>query len=223
MFNVTKKNMTLSLLLVGLPVMLSFQNCSQNGTASVNGTSVSAAATSESLVIVPPSSNPSDITIRPPAGSEDDNISSEKGSIGSCDRIAVSDLLLKIVSISSKIENPNEVSFEIVDPDKSISLEKLHLKIKAKKTERVRELTLILSTQGNKILTTDNTVVEVNTPINEQSVVRVSLKNEYTVSEDSVYDLVLTMNPNELIAATSKDNCLFKPLIETADLVSLAQ
>lgn len=223
MVKMTRKNVVLSLLAVGVPILFFFQNCSQNGTAATSKVALfQSTTTSESLIIVAPTSNQiSDINITPPDQSEDDNKSSDKGSIGSCAQLAVSDILLKIVSISSHHENPNEMSFEIVDADKSVSLEKLTLKIKAIKTEQIKNIVLILNTQGNKILTADNVVIDLKTPVNEQSIVRVSLIKEYTVTEGYTYNLVLKVNPNELIASTNKNNCLFKPLIQAADLASI--
>lgn len=222
MFKMTQKNVAFLAVSIGVPVLFFFQNCAQKGSTSTSAAIFASPATSESLEIVPPASSAiSDIHINPPAKEEDDNKSSDKGSIGPCDQLAVSDILLKIVSISSKIDSPNLSSFEIVDSDKSVSLEKLTLKIKAKQTEQVSHLTLILNAQGNKILTAENVVVDVKTPIHEQSVIRVSLAKEYTVTEGQNYNLILTMNPNELIASTQQNKCLFKPLIQAADLASL--
>lgn len=222
MFKMTQKKTFLWIIVLAAPAIFFFQNCAQNGsTANSNVSLFKATVTSESLVIVPPTSNQlSDVQIHPPEQSEVDHKSSDKGSIGSCAQLSVSDILLKIVSVSSSFENPNVASFEITDPDKSVSLEKLTLKIKAKKTEQIKNVTLILNAQGNKILTAENVVIDVKTPVNEQSVIRVNLLKQYTVTEGHNYTLVLTMNPNELITSTQHNNCLFKPLIQTADLAS---
>jgi len=223
MVKMTRKNVLLSLLAIGVPTLFFFQNCAQNGSAAASPATIFQSTTnSESLFVVPPTSSQiSDINITPPDQSEDDNKSSDKGSIGSCDKLAVSDILLKIVSISSNHENPNQLSFEIIDSDKSVSLEKLTLKIKAIKTEQIKNIVLILNAQGNKILTADNVVIDLKTPVNEQSIVRVNLIKEYTITEGRTYNLVLKVNPNELIASTNKNNCLFKPLIQAADLASI--
>lgn len=208
MLKMTQRNMVLWILALGLNVVFFFQNCAPKGSApSSNMVLFQAPTTSESLVI-----------ITPPGQTEEDHKSSDKGSIGSCDKLAVSDILLKIVSISTNLENPNLASFEIIDSDKSISLEKLTLKVKANRTENIKNITLILNAQGNKILTADNVVIDLQTPVNEQSVVRVNLAKEYSITEGQTYNLLLTINPNELIAATQQNNCLFKPLIQNADL-----
>lgn len=222
MVNLTKQNVALAALAVGVPVMFFFQNCSQSSPAAATASdrALGAVSTADTLVVLP-SSDANDINLNLPSTDDEDNVTSDKGSIARCDQLVISDVLLKFVSISSQKDNPNAVSLEIIDPDKSVSLEKLTLQVKATQTERVRDLTLILRAKGNKILTADNIVIDMQSPMNQQAAVKVSLVNEYTITAGQVYNLVLKINPHELIASTNKNNCLFKPLIQAADLASL--
>jgi hypothetical protein len=199
MIKMTRNKIVLLIAFLGLPVALFFQNCTHTSSIPVAAhvPLFQSATISESLVLSPTNSPTQ------------------------CDQIAVADILLKIASVSSNTDNPILANFEIVDSDKSISLEKLNLKIKAKKTEQIQNLILNLHAQGNKVLTNDSVVVEVKTPVDEQSVVRVGLANPYLVKEGHTYNLVLNMNPNKLISAKKKNHCLFKPLVQAAELAAL--
>lgn len=198
MFKMTRNRMILTIAAVSLPVLFFFQNCTHTNAIPVAQVPLFQSAVISESLILSPSASPS-----------------------ACEQIAVSDILLKISSVSSNPENPSLANFEIVDSDRSISLEKLNLKIKAKRNEQIQSLILNLHSQGNKVLTNDSVVVDVKTPADEQSVVRVSLPTTFNVREGHVYNLVLNMNPNKLIAAKKKNNCLFKPLVQAAELAVL--
>lgn len=198
MLKMTRNKILLTAAALSLPVFFFFQNCTHTSSIPVAQVPLFQFATiSESLILAP------------------------TASLSTCDQIAASDILLKINSVSSNTETPSLANFEIVDSDKSISLEKLNLKIKAKKTEQIQSLILNLNTHGNKILTNDSVVVDVKTPVDEQSVVRVDLPSPFTVRKGYAYNLVLKMNPNKLIAAKKKNSCFFKPLVQASELAVL--
>lgn len=198
MFKMTRNNTILSIAALSLPVLFLFQNCTHTRKIQLTQVPLFQSTTiSETLILSP------------------------VASISSCEQIVASDILLKVSSISSNSENPLLSNFEIIDKDKSISLEKLNLKIKAKTTEQIQTLVIHLQSQGNKILTNDSIVVDVKTSADEQPVVRASLKNAFQVKEGQTYNLVLDMNPNKLITPTKKNHCQFKPLVKAAELAAL--
>ena len=157
----------------------------------------------------------------PSAGHGESNDASDgnsKGSVGLCNPSAISDVLLSIVSISSNSAKPNQADFEILDADKSVSLEKPTLKLRALLSGSVNQLFMLLSPEGNKILNKDSSVVDFKTPSGQQSGIKIQLANADVVA-GRTYVLSLSINPAEQIV-TNKVKCLFKPVIKSATLVA---
>lgn len=219
MRRIPKMNVALIAMIAGVPVLLFFQNCGQAGSVSTASAALNANSTSDSMVIVPPTS--ADINLnKPPVDSDDNNFDHSKGSIGQCGDVVISDILLKISSISSNCDKPDQKSFEIIDSDKSISLDKLTLKVKALKSEKVREIMLILSSSGNKVLSADNIAMDLKAPSAQQSGLKVKLSEEFSVEAGQIYSLELSVNPSEQIV-TNKNKCIFKPIVRDALLSAL--
>lgn len=231
MLNLTKSNVALTALMLSLPVALFFQNCGQPGSIASSGGEValdSIIKTSDVMLIKPPSeqidssssSGPTshnDIHLDDPI---DDDASSPKGSVGQCGEFAISDILLSVASISAHSDKPNDVSFEILDSDKSISLDKLSLKIKALKSEKLKEVFLLLSAHGNKILSSTNVAMDLKTPSAQQSGLKVKLEEIASVEADQSYLLELVIVPSEQIIG-NKNKCIFRPVLRSAKLVAL--
>jgi hypothetical protein len=222
MLRMTKSNVAIATVLASIPVMIFFQNCAQ--TAPVNAgdsSAVNASPTTDSMIIVTP--NRPNESLQASDGTDivtDDIVDSGKGSIGRCNDLSISDILLKIASISMSLSNPTELGFEIVDSNKSISLDKLTLKIKALKTDKARELYLLLSSDGNKILSTENVAMDLITPSEQSLGIKVKLLNDVSVEEGHIYELELAINPSEQIV-TNKSKCIFRPIIREAVLSAL--
>ncbi len=220
MFRISKISIAATTLVLGLPVLVMFQNCGQPGSASTTSSATNASIVSESLLIIPTSSNNADIQLDDPVLSEDNDFDHAKGSVGQCDQLVISDILLNIASIGANPTKPDQIGFEIVDSDKSISMDKLNLKIRALKSENIREIILLLSADGNKLLNSENVAMDLKTPSAQQSGIKVKLADEFSVVAGKTYNLELTVNPNEQIV-TNKSKCLFKPVVRDALLSAL--
>ena len=77
------------------------------------------------------------------------------------------------------------------------------------------EIMLILNSTGNKVLSTDNVAMELKTPSQQQSGLKIKLVEEFSVYSGQVYNLELSINPSEQII-TNKNKCLFKPIVREA-------
>jgi hypothetical protein len=238
MFKLTKINVVIATFLTGIPVILFFQNCGQAGSLTTTSKNdVSAKSTTDSFVIVPPSSESHDqiISIHKPPLSIDENNgsgsaaassdssesdSAAKGSIAQCGTLIISDILLKVASISMNCDKPNENGFQIIDSDKTISLDKLNLKVRALKSNKIKEIFLLLSVDENKVLSSDNIAMDLKAPSAQQSGIKIKLDKEISVVEGKNYNLELSINPSEQIV-TNKNKCLFKPVVHAATISSL--
>ncbi len=222
-----KKNVVLAGLLAAAPVVFFFQNCSQSGSLGLTSTSaIGAKATTDTLEATPsPTADivldripvtPEDVGLTGSGAGQGDTNLNNKGSIGNCNQSEVSDILLKIISLSTNTENDNEASLEIIDADKSVSLEKPTLKVRAKNSATLSHLFLLLDVTGNKILNRDSSVVDFKAPSGQQSGIKIQLDST-AVLAGQIYILTLDLNPSEQIV-TNKSKCLFKPVIKSANL-----
>lgn len=144
-----------------------------------------------------------------------------KGSIGTCGKINISDILLKVSSVGIANDSKSNLSFEVIDLDKYISLDKLSLKIKAlKNINDLQEIFILLDPAGNKILSTENVTMSLTTPSAQASGLKIKLIEPISIKADSSYDLTLVINQNDQIVA-NKTKCIFKPVVQEAHLVAL--
>lgn len=235
MFRSRKVILALSTLVLSFPVVVFFQNCGQAGqiqTSQLLPTQQENKISSDSLVVIQPTEPIEDnyeIHLDDPKyndkndkdsketssaehhDSEDKSISASK-----CQQVTISDIMLNIDSVRNHGANESDL-LEVIENDKSITLDKLTLKVRASKSEKVKELFLVLNEEGNKILSSENQALELKTPSAQQSGLKVKLDKEIQLKKDSSYNLELVINPAEQILST-KTKCIFKPVVHEAHL-----
>lgn len=140
-----------------------------------------------------------------------------------CRGISIADILLSVdsVAVGSSGEDSKNSSFEIVDVDKTISLNKLNLKVKALKSAEIKEIFMVLNAQGNKILDASGKAMNLKTPSGQTSGIKVQLGKEVSVEANRTYTLQLEISSEDQIVA-NPNKCIFKPVIKNASL-TLAQ
>jgi hypothetical protein len=242
-----KKNYIIfSLIVLSLPVLFLFQNCGQQGGINTKNTdlAINSVNVSDSLVIKPIDNleqfpnivddtqsisnggSSADVRLNPPSDiviDDGKNSSSRgpKGSIGTCGKINISDILLKVSSVGVANDLKSNLSFEVIDIDKYISLDKLTLKIKAlKNISNLKEIFILLDSSGNKILSTENVTMSLVTPSAQESGLKIKLIEPISIQANSSYNLDLVINQNDQIIA-NKTKCIFKPVIQEAHLIAL--
>jgi hypothetical protein len=137
------------------------------------------------------------------------NNDSSKHDANSCADLAISDILLKVKSLGSDIK--------IVDLDKSISLDKLSLKIKALNSIKTKMLFLSLESEGNKVLSLENVVLELKTPSGQTAGLKVQLSSEYSLKSGQFYIIHFKIDPKEQLVNNAK-KCIFKPVLRSASI-----
>ncbi len=225
MIRISKFNISLAFALIGLPTMLFFQNCSQAGSLSVDSALALNASekTSDTLIIVPPDSdsqqNSDNSIIQLDDPKSTSPVTNRDGTIANaaCAGLEISDILLHVASISLNSANPKEVALEIIDKNKSISLDKLNLKIKAHKNENAHEIFLLLSPDGNKVLSAQNVAMDLKTPSAQNSGLKIKLAQDVQIEDGQMYNLELVINPSEQIV-NNNNKCIFKPVVQEAHL-----
>ena len=142
-----------------------------------------------------------------------------KKKMAHCGDIEIQDILLSIRSASTEglSEEKSEGHLEIVDADKTISLNKTILKLKAHKNKTLKELFLGLNPEGNKVLNKDLQVMNLKTAVSKGAGIKVKLDQETTIKEGHEYSLRLTIEQEEQIV-DNPAKCSFKPVIKVAIL-----
>lgn len=142
-----------------------------------------------------------------------------KKKVAHCGDIEIQDILLSIRSASTEglSEEKSEGHLEIVDADKTISLNKTILKLKAHKNKTLKELFLGLNPEGNKVLNKDLQVMNLKTAVSKGAGIKVKLDQETTIKEGHEYSLRLTIEQEEQIV-DNPAKCSFKPVIKVAIL-----
>lgn len=222
--------------LLSLPVMFFFQNCGQprqsNNAAStatnLDTTSLLPVVTDSMLVGSASGSGTSsinnDIQISEPTLTEAD----QAGSGGSVDMsdpkknkclgLNISDILLNVESVN--LANDNDVPLlAITDPDPTISMNKLTLKVQALKSVAVHEIFLKLNSEGNKILSEHNEAIDIRAPSGYTAGIKVKLALDINVVSGQTYILDLTINPIDQLISNQR-KCIFKPVIQQANLAA---
>lgn len=136
----------------------------------------------------------------------------------SCKGLDISDILLNVKSVSAN--NSKDTSLLIVDENKTISLNKLTLKVKALKSGRIKEVFIQLNADGNKVLSAQNNVMILKTPSAQTAGLKVKLASEISVVVGHTYSIELVIKPADQIVA-NPNKCIFKPVVKEAYLVSL--
>ena len=137
-----------------------------------------------------------------------------------CGNFIIQDILLSIRSATffTGIADDNlDDDFKIIDSDKTISLNKTHLKLKANHDKTIKELFLGLNAEGNKVLNKDLRVVNLKPAFSKGAGFKVELENEATVKEGHEYSLRLTIEQEDQVVENPAQ-CLFKPVIKVAIL-----
>ncbi len=155
----------------------------------------------------PPTLSPP--TVSPPGG----------GTAGNCDGLQISDMLLSVKSVNSgsACHEKKDQEFEVVDADKSISLNKLSLRVRATKNVSVRELFTGLNDDGNKVLTMQSVVFPLKTPSGQTSGLKVMLNKNVMLKAGHIYKLKVVIDTNNQLVGT-KTKCILKPVIKSAQL-----
>ncbi len=139
------------------------------------------------------------------------------GTAGNCGGIQISDLLLSVKSVNSGsgCQEKEDQEFEIVDTYRSISLNKLTLRVRAKKSGSVRELFTGLIDDGNTVLTMQNVVFPLRTPSGQTSGLTAMLVKNAILKVGHIYKLKVEIDTNNQLVAT-KTKCILKPVIKSA-------
>ncbi len=242
MYHIKKNLKTIIAVLATLPVLFFFQNC-QPGSVSVSDNQSSKLATSgvttDTFVVVTddeanmvntmPVDNPVDggsgyvsggkgsghsgaPTTDPDSPKVPREPGSDDGSKGSsCKNLVISDVLLNVSSVDS---------FLIIDADKLISLNKPTLKIKALRSEVLKNLFVVLNADGNKVLSSQSEVLLLKTPSAQTAGLKIHLQEAVSVVAGQSYILELVINPEDQIVGNSQ-KCIFKPVVKIAHLKAL--
>ncbi len=155
---------------------------------------------------------------RDEAKSQDTTVAEQKQKAGSCADIEISDFLLSTSSLIAGT-GKSSMSFEITDEDKTISLNKLTLKVKALRDLNVSKMKLILNSDGNKVLNTLNEVFELATPSAQTAGLKVHLDSSVAVKAGQSYLLSLVIEIDEQIKS-NPNKCKFHPVIKAGSLVA---
>lgn len=140
-----------------------------------------------------------------------DSGSAEGGAVEGCKGLVISDFQLNSLSINSELE--------IVDEDLTISLDKPTLKVKALKSGSLKNIFLVLNSEGNKILSSNEKVLNLKTPSAQTAGLKIHLSGRVSIEADKYYRLKLNINPQEQIVS-NPEKCIFKPVIKDAELVT---
>lgn len=129
-----------------------------------------------------------------------------------CENMTIADFQLSILSISS--------SLQITDEDLTISLGKPSLKVKALRDGSIKQASLVLNAEGNKVLSDDEKELNLKTPSGQTSGLKLQLGKSVNLMKNKNYILKLTIDPEEQIV-TNPSKCLFKPVIKNVELVEV--
>lgn len=221
--------------LLALPVVFFFQNCGQprqsNSAASTatNLDTANLSVVTDSMFVGSASGSGkssinNDIQISEPTLNEADQADSNRSADLSdpkknkCLGLNISDILLNVESVN--FANEKEVPLlAIIDPDPTISMNKLTLKVQALKSFEVHEIFLKLNSEGNKILSEHNEAIDIHAPSGYTAGVKVKLISDITVVSGQTYVLELTVNPADQLISNQR-KCIFKPVIQQAQLTA---
>jgi hypothetical protein len=184
--------------LFAAPVVLFFQNCGQPGSLQMQaseetGQKIVADETADTFIIDP------------------DSVDSEGGALEGCKGLVISDFQLNSLSINSDLQ--------IVDQDLTISLEKPTLKVKALRNGTLKHIFLMLNSEGNKVLTSNEQVLALKTPSAQSAGLKIHLLGKVSIEADKHYLLKLDINPEEQIVS-NPEKCIFKPVVKGAELLA---
>lgn len=136
-----------------------------------------------------------------------------------CGDFEIQDILLSINSAGSEDLDDDKATshFEITDKDKTISLNKTNLKLKARHDGKLKELFLGLNSEGNKVLSGNLQVINMKTAVSKGAGLKVKLDREIEIKEGHEYSLRLTIDQDDQVVENPA-RCLFKPVIKLAVL-----
>ncbi|MEK6773834.1 MAG: DUF4382 domain-containing protein [Bdellovibrionota bacterium] len=203
--------------LSALVISLAFQNCGQQGSVDIEPGSAPLAKTSTETMIINPDANDN---IMPPHNDDGLEPSDDSKGKGACARISIADILLKIESIrvgsgGSKLGD----AIALDEIDASISMNKLHVTIKAtKEVLRVKDLFMVLKADGNKVLDNNTMAYDLKTPSGQTAGLKVHLDSEVSLKAGEIYSLQFSINPSQQIVSNPV-KCLFRPVIKSARIV----
>lgn len=217
-----KSKITAILTLASLPIMLSFQNCSQQGGVSVSG---SGSQSSASFAI--DTSNVSanvdtSINQNSPAADISDDVSVEPVEASlKCHDIVVSDVKLSVKAVSSgSLGSSSAAADLVVDQAASVlSISQNSIKIKALKSVSLKEVFVQLNSVGNQVLSEKNEVMDLKAPSASQSGIKVQLDQAVSLKEGDSYILNVDIKAEDQIVSNAS-KCIFKPVIHQARIYS---
>lgn len=131
-----------------------------------------------------------------------------------CNTINASDVLLNV----SRVSVPKlDEALELVDENKSISLLKQKITLKALKSGKVSEVRLILASNSNLLLDESESVFALKTPSGQSSGFKLKLDTTVDIKKDSVYVIYFDLDlQKQFVSAGNK--CILKPVIHSASL-----
>ena len=221
--------------LLSLPVMFFFQNCGQprpgssSASTATNLDTINLPIVTDSMLVGGSSSSSTsstnnDIQISEPTLTEADQASSSNAADLSdpkknkCLGLNISDILLNVESVN--LANEKDVPLlAIIDPDPTISMNKLTLKVQALKSVPIHEIFLKLNAEGNKILSEHNEAIDIRAPSGYTAGIKIKLSSDLNVVSGQAYILELTINPVDQLISNQR-KCIFKPVIQQAQLTS---
>ena len=125
---------------------------------------------------------------------------------------------MKIQSVSiADGKSANAIALD--ENDASISMNKLHITIKAlKDLSHVKHLFMVVKESGNKVLDMANVAHDLKTPSGQTAGIKVHLDSEVNLKAGEIYSLQFSINQEEQIISNPV-KCLFKPVIKSANIV----
>ncbi len=218
---------------LALIILFAFQNCGQNGAITLEPGQPLAKST-DTMVVSPNNTDNEEPAAaaeeeedkdRPDRESHsdqdrnDDKESHSDHAKKSCNNMEIADFLLKVLSVHSNADggkSSNAIALEEVDA--AISMNKLHITIRAIKDIKVKNLFMVLKSAGNKVLDMEDVAHDLKTPSGQTAGIKVHLDSEASLKAGEIYSLQFSIKQEDQIISNPV-KCLFRPVIKSARIV----